>query len=129
MSFDIAWEKLDNEAVDTSIDFLNLYFENLQERPDFLGKVKILDLNFGSSPPSVEVKDVGEPFEEFYDSLAKGLALTRSFSGSADGLSSPFSRSEIDSQFLLEFRYSGKRNRCKIFGVNPSRKYEYDDIR
>ena len=104
MSFDLKWDKIDESSAKTAKNFLNLYFENLQDKPDFLGKLEILELDFGTIAPSVELKGVVNPFEEFYDSLIKGLCNS---AGSDAKENISFSRKEADTQLHVEFRYSG----------------------
>ncbi|KAI9202861.1 uncharacterized protein BJ171DRAFT_559023 [Polychytrium aggregatum] len=65
MSFDIQWDKLDSGVAKNLQDFLNKHFEHLT-RPSFIGPISIIDLDFGTIPPNIEIKDITDPLTEFY---------------------------------------------------------------
>ncbi|KAK9767682.1 Mitochondrial distribution and morphology protein 12 [Basidiobolus ranarum] len=65
MSFEIFWEKLDSEIASSIRDKLNSRFQQIK-RPSFLGEIEVLEFNFGSIPPVVEIVDITDPFPEFY---------------------------------------------------------------
>ncbi|ORY05104.1 hypothetical protein K493DRAFT_311093 [Basidiobolus meristosporus CBS 931.73] len=65
MSFEIFWDKLDSEIASSIREKINSHFQQVK-RPSFLGEIEILDFNFGTIPPVVEIVDITDPFPEFY---------------------------------------------------------------
>ncbi|CAG8575771.1 5098_t:CDS:2 [Ambispora gerdemannii] len=66
MSFDISWEKLDQQVAQNVQDLLNNHFRNTNNKPSFMGDIEISEFDFGTMPPAIEIIDVTEPFPEFY---------------------------------------------------------------
>ncbi|RHZ54063.1 hypothetical protein Glove_431g28 [Diversispora epigaea] len=66
MSFDIFWEKLDNEMAKKVQDILTNHFRNSANKPSFIGDIVISDFHFGTLPPSIEINNITDPFPEFY---------------------------------------------------------------
>ncbi|KAJ2353868.1 hypothetical protein GGF43_003392, partial [Coemansia sp. RSA 2618] len=62
MSFTIYWEKLDKRVAQNVQAQLNAFFANLAQRPQFLGKISVEQLDFGSVPPNLEILDLTDPF-------------------------------------------------------------------
>jgi distribution and morphology protein 12 len=112
MSFNINWEllKTGEEAFKLK-DYLNLRFSDIQ-RPSFLGKVSVINLDFGSIPPEVSVITITDPMEEFYieeepseeDDFSQNT--TSELSGFSNSLLK-LERSEMDAQVELSITYKG----------------------
>ncbi|CAG8510164.1 11722_t:CDS:2 [Ambispora leptoticha] len=66
MSFDIFWEKLDQQVAQNVQDLLNSHFRNTNNKPSFIGDIEISEFDFGTMPPVIEIIDMTEPFPEFY---------------------------------------------------------------
>ncbi|KAJ1947088.1 Mitochondrial distribution and morphology protein 12 [Linderina pennispora] len=66
MSFTIHWEKLDKKVAQSIQQQLNSFFARLEKRPVFLGDITVEGLDFGSTPPDIEILDLTEPYPEFY---------------------------------------------------------------
>ncbi|KAJ3090036.1 Mitochondrial distribution and morphology protein 12, partial [Quaeritorhiza haematococci] len=68
MSFEIHWEKLDSTVSNSLKDFLNHHLETsiADQKPNFIGHIQVIDLDFGSTPPDIEIADICDPLPEFY---------------------------------------------------------------
>jgi hypothetical protein len=66
MSVDIRWHQFDDSLAEDLRRFLNKFLSSAKY-PDFIGKIVIESLNFGDEPPYIEIKDICDPFPEFYD--------------------------------------------------------------
>jgi mitochondrial distribution and morphology protein 12 len=66
MSFDIFWDKLDKQLTQKFQDIINEQFRTTNNKPSFIGDIEISEFDFGTIPPSIEIIDVTDPFQEFY---------------------------------------------------------------
>ncbi|RPA86123.1 hypothetical protein BJ508DRAFT_411317 [Ascobolus immersus RN42] len=71
MSVEISWENLtsgeEGKARAAHIrDFIHAKFQNVP-LPRFIQSVKVVNFDFGSVPPEVEIKDICDPYPEFYE--------------------------------------------------------------
>lgn len=66
MSFEILWENLTAEFVEAIREELDTQLKSKRKRPSFMGEVNLLALDFGKTPPKVELTDLTDPFPEFY---------------------------------------------------------------
>ncbi|KAK6201587.1 mitochondrial distribution and morphology protein 12 [Scheffersomyces amazonensis] len=68
MSFDINWEKLnEDESINESIkEFLDRQFRSIS-LPSYISGLSVNNFSLGDISPEVIVRHVGDPFEQFYD--------------------------------------------------------------
>ena len=71
MSIDIDWHRLTTGAEGTDLansirEFIHDKFQQV-ELPRFIRSVQVHTFNFGDVCPHVEIKDFGDPWEEFYE--------------------------------------------------------------
>ena len=74
MSIDLEWSKLDASLATYLVDVLNKQLGSA-ERPSFIGPVEVTSLDFGSTPPDVELVDLRDIYRDFVeedDDLDKG---------------------------------------------------------
>ena len=74
MSIDLDWSKLDASLATYLVDVLNKQLGSA-ERPSFIGPVEVTSLDFGSTPPDVELVDLRDIYRDFVeedDDLDKG---------------------------------------------------------
>ncbi|KAF9911785.1 Mitochondrial distribution and morphology protein 12 [Lobosporangium transversale] len=65
MSFEFAWDKLDDEVALQIESMIHAHFQRIA-KPTFLGNIAVSKFRFGDTPPSVTVLDVTDPLEEWY---------------------------------------------------------------
>ena len=66
MSVDIDWSKLDEALAEKVRDFLNERFQSLS-LPSMLKSIEIVSFEFGSTPPTIEIQYITDPYPEFYE--------------------------------------------------------------
>jgi len=66
MSIDLEWAKLDTSLATYLVDILNRHLGNA-ERPSFIGPVEVVSLDFGSTPPGVELVDLRDIYRDFLE--------------------------------------------------------------
>jgi distribution and morphology protein 12 len=66
MSIDLEWNKLDASLATYLVDVLNKQL-GTAERPSFIGPVEVTSLDFGSTPPDVELVDLRDIYRDFLD--------------------------------------------------------------
>ncbi|ORZ13238.1 hypothetical protein BCR42DRAFT_453257 [Absidia repens] len=66
MSFDIDWSKLDDELAGYVQQFLNRHFQAIN-KPAFIGDIHVTSFDWGTTPPTIEIVDITDPFPEFYE--------------------------------------------------------------
>ncbi|KAH3681520.1 hypothetical protein WICPIJ_007501 [Wickerhamomyces pijperi] len=88
MSIDINWSTL-STFTDHLQKILNEQLRSI-ELPDFLSNLQITSISLGTESPLIDIKHIGEPFEEFYAEVG-----------------SPEAKSINDIQFLVELDYKG----------------------
>ncbi|CAO3646168.1 unnamed protein product [Cunninghamella echinulata] len=66
MSFDLDWNKLDDELAGYVIQFLNRNFQAIS-KPSFIGNINVIAFDWGTTAPTVEIIDITDPFPEFYE--------------------------------------------------------------
>ncbi|ORX53617.1 hypothetical protein DM01DRAFT_1407762 [Hesseltinella vesiculosa] len=66
MSFDIEWNKLDDELAGHVQAFLNRHFQTIN-KPSFIGDIQVTHFGWGNTAPSVEIIDITDPFPDFYE--------------------------------------------------------------
>ncbi|CAO3583945.1 unnamed protein product [Absidia cylindrospora] len=66
MSFDIDWSKLDDELAGYVQQFLNRHFQAIN-KPAFIGDIHVTSFDWGTTPPTIEIVDITNPFPEFYE--------------------------------------------------------------
>lgn len=67
MSVDITgWGKLDSDLADSIAKSLDDKFLQLQ-LPDYIKSVRVTSFQFGKKAPKIEIKDITDPFPEFYE--------------------------------------------------------------
>ncbi|KAI8098674.1 uncharacterized protein BX664DRAFT_319321 [Halteromyces radiatus] len=66
MSFDINWNKLDDELAGYVLQFLNRHFQTIN-KPAFIGDIHVTSFDWGTTAPTVEIIDITDPFPEFYE--------------------------------------------------------------
>ncbi|CAG8445247.1 4965_t:CDS:2 [Diversispora eburnea] len=104
MSFDIFWEKLDNEMAKKVQDILTNHFRNSANKPSFIGDIVISDFHFGTLPPSIEINNITDPRMNSANSTTSGLSNSYGIGGI--GTSSP---SIIDDYHNSEYLYYQQR--------------------
>ncbi|KAJ2762926.1 Mitochondrial distribution and morphology protein 12 [Coemansia sp. BCRC 34490] len=114
MSFVIYWEKLDKKVAQSVQSQINRFFSSLDDRPPFLGDIRVESLDFGSVAPNLEIVDLTEPFPEFYMATEEEEeddddddAAASGSSGGGRGSQLPPSASEDDMQLLAKVEYCG----------------------
>lgn len=65
MSIHFNWSLLDGKVGESLVMYLNEYFGTLEGIPDSLGKIKVTGVDFGTTPPTVDIIDIRDPFSEF----------------------------------------------------------------
>ncbi|KAJ3329654.1 Mitochondrial distribution and morphology protein 12 [Blyttiomyces sp. JEL0837] len=65
MSFDINWSLLDKDIANQLKNWINERFSEI-ERPSFLGPLHVTEFDFGDVPPTIEIKNISDPYLEFY---------------------------------------------------------------
>ena len=66
MSIDLEWTKLDSSLATYLVDILNRHLGNA-ERPSFIGPIEVVSLDFGSTPPDVELVDLRDIYRDFLE--------------------------------------------------------------
>ena len=66
MSIDLDWEKLGSSLSDSLVDILNRQLGSTT-RPSFIGPVEVTSLDFGSTPPDVELVDLRDIYLDFLE--------------------------------------------------------------
>ncbi|KAK7693915.1 hypothetical protein QCA50_003489 [Cerrena zonata] len=66
MSIDLEWNRLDSSLASSLIDALNRQLANTA-RPSFIGPVEITSLDFGTTPPDVELVDLRDIYRDFLE--------------------------------------------------------------
>ncbi|KAI8614829.1 hypothetical protein BC830DRAFT_1169073 [Chytriomyces sp. MP71] len=68
MSFDIDWEALqDGQLAGQLQDWINDRFREIDDqRPAFLGPLSCSGLDFGKTPPTIAIQDIGEVLDDWY---------------------------------------------------------------
>jgi distribution and morphology protein 12 len=88
MSIDLEWDKLDSSLSSALVDVLNTQLSNTQ-RPSFIGPVEVTSLEFGSSPPDVELVDLRDIYRDFLeddeDENVPDRKATAGVAGDVDG--------------------------------------------
>ncbi|AMD20139.1 HCL012Cp [Eremothecium sinecaudum] len=94
MSFDINWDKISGDPhINQHIkEFLNLQLESI-ELPSYVSNIKMIDFKLGGIPPTITLKQIGDPLDEFYQAIID------------EG--SPMGDKNTDIQFLVELDYKG----------------------
>jgi distribution and morphology protein 12 len=64
MSIDLDWAALDQVLAQNLIDLVNRQLTNTT-RPSFIGPVEVISLEFGATPPHVEIVDVRDVYRDF----------------------------------------------------------------
>lgn len=65
MSLDIKWSSLSPSIGETIKTFLNNRLDGV-ELPSILRSIEVLAFELGSIPPEITIKDIADPFPEFY---------------------------------------------------------------
>jgi distribution and morphology protein 12 len=65
MSVDVDWSKLDDSLAEKVKEFLNEHFKKIT-KPSFIGEVQVVNFDWGTEPPQIEITHITEPFDEFY---------------------------------------------------------------
>lgn len=107
MSIDINWPSL-SSLTDHLQTILNDQLISI-ELPDFLSNLQITSISLGSVAPLIDIKHIGEPFEEFYSEVTN-----------------PQEKSVNDIQFLVELNYNGDimiEIQCKLLMNYPSAEF------
>lgn len=66
MSVELDWSKLDNALAEKVRAFLNERFQNIS-LPSMLKSIEIVSFDFGSIPPTIEIRHITDPYPEFYE--------------------------------------------------------------
>lgn len=66
MSLELDWDKLDSGVSEYVRALLQDKLQSTTSKPNFIGEIYVRDVDFGTSPPDVQVLDVTDPFPEFY---------------------------------------------------------------
>ncbi|OLL27142.1 Mitochondrial distribution and morphology protein 12 [Neolecta irregularis DAH-3] len=66
MAVEFDWTKLDSSVANDIKIMLNSHFASIT-LPNFLRSIEIIDIDLGSVPPSVFVKDISDPLDDFYE--------------------------------------------------------------
>lgn len=66
MSFDIDWNKLDDELAGYVQQFLNRHFQTIN-KPAFIGDIHVTSFDWGTTAPTIEIVDITDPLPEFYE--------------------------------------------------------------
>lgn len=72
MSLDINWSSLDRSIANTIKTILNDRFAEA-ELPSILRNIEILAFDIGSVPPEITLRDIADPFPEFYEDESECL--------------------------------------------------------
>ncbi|KAJ2655507.1 Mitochondrial distribution and morphology protein 12 [Coemansia sp. RSA 1200] len=109
MSFVIYWEKLDKKVAQSVQSQINQFFSSLDDRPSFLGDIRVESLDFGSVAPNLEIVDLTEPFPEFYMATEEEEEDDDDDEGAGSSRGSQLSpsASEDDMQLLAKVEYCG----------------------
>lgn len=66
MSLELDWHLLDDELSVRFLDTVNRALESLgSKRPSFLGEVHFTDLHFGTHPPDLTIRSIGDIWSDF----------------------------------------------------------------
>lgn len=77
MSVDIDWTKLDESLAERIRDLLNRRLHDVPF-PSFLHNARITSFEFGTVPPVVEIEDIDDPFDMFYDESSSSSSSSSS---------------------------------------------------
>jgi mitochondrial distribution and morphology protein 12 len=66
MSVALDWSKLDDALAAKVRDFLNERLRNAP-LPSILKSIQVVSFEFGSTPPTIEIQDITDPHEAFYE--------------------------------------------------------------
>lgn len=67
MSFDISWDRLNNEGVNEAIkQFLAEQFAQVP-LPLFIANLSVSSFSVGSVAPEISIRHIGDPFDDFYN--------------------------------------------------------------
>lgn len=114
MSFQLNWELLQDgkEALQLK-EYLNERFSTIV-RPNFLGKVSVSKLDFGTIPPKIAVENITDPMEEFYfDDISEDISNGSFFVERTDSFTEysqdviKLEKSELDAQVEVSIEYDG----------------------
>jgi distribution and morphology protein 12 len=64
MSIDLEWSKLDSSLSSHLVSLLNRQLASAP-RPSFIGPVQVTSLDFGSTPPDIELVDLRDIYRDF----------------------------------------------------------------
>lgn len=64
MSIDLDWDSLDQSLAESLICLLNRQLQSAS-RPSFIGPVEVISLDFGTTPPDIEIVDVRDVYRDF----------------------------------------------------------------
>lgn len=125
MSVEFNWENLleSSDQIETALcDFLHEQFQALK-LPPFISSLSVSNFKLGSVPPEVILRDLSDPYPEFYEQndendasdtesdstcVRRGSTASVLTYSSDTSLPDPVTKSsEFDSQALIEFKYAG----------------------
>src|ERR1700733_9487449 len=66
MSIDLNWDKLGLSLSSSLVDILNRQLASTT-RPSFVGPVEVTSLDFGSTPPDLELIDLRDIYRDFLE--------------------------------------------------------------
>ncbi|OZJ03365.1 hypothetical protein BZG36_02983 [Bifiguratus adelaidae] len=67
MSLDINWKVLSDPALAQNLQkFLNDHFSTIQ-KPPYIGQITVSELSWGDVEPAIEILDICDVFDEFYE--------------------------------------------------------------
>lgn len=71
MSVEINWDTLTagadgKQRAETIRNFIHAKFQNVP-RPKFIQSIKVVSFDFGDTPPDIVLKDICDPYPEFYE--------------------------------------------------------------
>jgi distribution and morphology protein 12 len=66
MSIDLDWGLLDSSLASSIVDLLNRQIASTP-RPSFIGPIEVASLDFGSTPPDIEIVDLRDIYRDFLD--------------------------------------------------------------
>ncbi|ORZ22679.1 hypothetical protein BCR41DRAFT_289191, partial [Lobosporangium transversale] len=128
MSFEFAWDKLDDEVALQIESMIHAHFQRIA-KPTFLGNIAVSKFRFGDTPPSVTVLDVTDPLEEWYVHMDQEEARLAQEAAEAGGGES-MDEDELASgdEYDDEYPYSpdGSQHHDNSIYMSPIESYSFD---
>jgi hypothetical protein len=108
MSFCIDWDKVKTSCPPSELThFLNDKFKQAN-KPEFIGNIQVTNLDLGSIPPHIEILQVCDPIDDFYDNdLGDNTSLMEPSVDTASASDCSILKDENHAQLEISIKYNG----------------------